>query len=58
MEGMAGKHCQCRCSDGRRCFTVGCEEIISSPLLVGRLDYYGIFGEHVKPCQHAYVQEI
>ena len=46
MEGMAGQRRQCRCGDNRRRCTVARTENLGSAILVGRLDDYGISGEH------------
>ena len=46
MEGMGGQHSHCRRGHDRRCFTVAGEENLGSPVLVGRLHYYGSSGEH------------
>lgn len=46
MEGMAGQHSQCGRGHDRRCCAVAGEENLCSPVLVGRLHYYGSSGEH------------
>ena len=58
MEGMAGQRCQCYCRDHRRRCTVAREEGLCSPVLVGRLDYHGSFGEHAFASESTRIQKV